>query len=256
MPCTIFYSWQSDLPNATNRGFIQTALENAAKAIRDDDSIQVEPVVERDTQGTPGSPDIAGTILAKIEQCQVFVCDVSIINQTLKRGAQHRPTPNPNVLLELGYALKTLGLQRIVMVLNTEFGEVELLPFDLRMKRVVRYAMKLDANDRSSERRELEKKLEEALRVIFESLEADQSREPETLASVTGETMQAVSSLRPNQDASVRQFMRTFAKELDVVAPEFPGLKSEDEPDELLVHALVQTEPLLLEFGRRGEQCG
>jgi len=30
----IFYSWQSDLPNATNRGFIQEALERAARNIR------------------------------------------------------------------------------------------------------------------------------------------------------------------------------------------------------------------------------
>ncbi|HEY1376485.1 MAG TPA: hypothetical protein VGF55_06805 [Gemmataceae bacterium] len=31
---TVFYSWQSDLPNATNRGFIQDALERAARDIR------------------------------------------------------------------------------------------------------------------------------------------------------------------------------------------------------------------------------
>ena len=97
MDYKVFYSWQSDLPNATNRGFIQKALENATKVIRDDGSIQVEPVVDRDTVGVPGAPDIASTILAKIEQSQVFVCDVSIINQ----GANSRPTPNPNVLIEL-----------------------------------------------------------------------------------------------------------------------------------------------------------
>ena len=80
MADVIFYSWQHDLPNATNRGFIQTALEAATKTIREDDSIHVEPVVDRDTAGVPGSPDIASTILAKIDQAQVFVCDVSIIN--------------------------------------------------------------------------------------------------------------------------------------------------------------------------------
>ena len=29
----IFYSWQSDLPNNTNRGFLQDALNQAANAI-------------------------------------------------------------------------------------------------------------------------------------------------------------------------------------------------------------------------------
>jgi hypothetical protein len=82
MNCKIFYSWQSDLPNATNRGFIEKALENAVRAIRNDDSIEVDPVIDRDTAGIPGAPDIASTIFAKIEQAQVFVCDVSIINGT------------------------------------------------------------------------------------------------------------------------------------------------------------------------------
>jgi len=62
---TIFYSWQSDLPNATNRGFIQKTLERAAKEIHIDQSISIEPVIDRDTTGVPGSPDIAATILDK-----------------------------------------------------------------------------------------------------------------------------------------------------------------------------------------------
>jgi len=46
MECKVFYSWQTDLPNSTNRGFIQTALEKAAKSIRDDESIVIEPVID------------------------------------------------------------------------------------------------------------------------------------------------------------------------------------------------------------------
>ena len=115
----VFYSWQSDLPNSTNRGFIEKALNNAAKAIRNDDSIKVELAIDRDTQDVPGSPDIPSAIVEKIEKSQIFVCDVSIINKRSK----FRKTPNPNVLFELGYAIKTLGLERIVMVMNTAFGK-------------------------------------------------------------------------------------------------------------------------------------
>ncbi|MCJ7675892.1 MAG: nucleotide-binding protein, partial [Sedimentisphaerales bacterium] len=96
----VFYSWESDLPNATNRNLIERALEDAAKAIRADESIKIEPVIDRDTAGVPGSPDIANTIFGKIEQSQVFACDVSIIN----KGEKSRKAPNPNVLIELGYA--------------------------------------------------------------------------------------------------------------------------------------------------------
>src|SRR5437762_1027989 len=75
----IFYSWQSDLPNATNRGLIQTALEDAAAAVTADDTIAIEPVVDRDTQGVAGSPDISSTIFAKITAADIFVADVSIV---------------------------------------------------------------------------------------------------------------------------------------------------------------------------------
>ena len=159
----IFYSWQSDLPNPTNRGFIQKALENAAKTIRKDGSIQVEPVVDRDTMGIPGAPDIVSTILAKIDQAEVFVCDVSIINQ----DEISRSTPNPNVLIELGYAMKAIGSERIIMVINSAFGKPELLPFDLRMRRVISYNLPEASEDRATERKKLESSLEYGLRTIF-----------------------------------------------------------------------------------------
>jgi hypothetical protein len=108
----IFYSWQSDLPNATNRGFIQRALEDAIKVLHVDDAVAVEPVFDRDTQGQSGSPNIAETIFRKIDGATVFVADVSIIGPA---GESHRPTPNPNVLVELGYALKTLGGERVIL---------------------------------------------------------------------------------------------------------------------------------------------
>jgi hypothetical protein len=159
----VFYSWQSDLPNAANRSFIEKALEDAAKDIRADESVKIEPVIDRDTVGVPGSPDIANTIFAKIEQAQVFACDVSITNQ----GEKSRKTPNPNVLIELGYALKTLSSDRILMIMNTAFGPPEQLPFDLSKKRVVTYNMPDECKDRATERKALTSKLQAALRTIF-----------------------------------------------------------------------------------------
>ena len=166
LACTIFYSWQSDLPNATNRGFIQKALEDAVKSIRDDDSVQVEPVIDRDTLDIPGAPDIAETILDKIEKSRVFVCDISIISQQISR-----PTPNPNVLIELGYALKALGWKRVIMVMNTSFGGPELLPFDLKMKRVVSYQMPEAVQDRASERKRLSSILKKAIHAVLTDME-------------------------------------------------------------------------------------
>jgi hypothetical protein len=94
---TIFYSWQSDLPNRTNRGFIQDALERVADDLRADDRLAIEPVVDRDTAGVPGSPAISDTILRKIAHADVFVPDVSIVMS----GGPNRWGPNPNVVLRV-----------------------------------------------------------------------------------------------------------------------------------------------------------
>src|ERR1700691_706033 len=124
MKQTVFYSWQSDLPNACNRGFIQKALESAAAAIKADNTVEVEPVVDRDTQGVSGAPDIASTIFSKITAADVFVADVSFIGKSDKRA-----TPNPNVLIELGYAFKALGHARVILVFNRAFCRIEEVPF-------------------------------------------------------------------------------------------------------------------------------
>ncbi len=168
--CIVFYSWESDLSNSTNRGFIQKALEDAARSIRSDESIKIEPVIDRDTLGVPGSPDIANTIFSKIDASDIFACDVSIINQ----GEKSRPTPNPNVLIELGYAVKTLKSERIIMIMNTAFGGPELLPFDLSKKRVSTYRINKDDADKSAERKKLTLLLVDAIRAIVSH--ADKSR--------------------------------------------------------------------------------
>ena len=158
----IFYSWQSDLPNKTNRGFIQDALKKAASELKNDKTISVEPVIDRDTQDVPGSPDIAATIFSKIINADVFVADVSIINSDSKR-----PSPNPNVLLELGYALKALGENKTILIMNKAFGEAELLPFDLKMKQITGYNLPEAQKSKAEERKYLQKLLQANIRAII-----------------------------------------------------------------------------------------
>jgi hypothetical protein len=167
MKINIFYSWQSDLPNRTNRGFIEKALEKAVKNLRNDESISVEPVIERDTLGVPGSPDIAHTILSKIDNCHIFIGDVSIIN----KNNRTRKTPNPNVMIELGYALNKLSFNRIIMVLNKAYGKPEELPFDLKMKRAIDYTAAKEQESLTVERDALSKELENQLRIIIDEIE-------------------------------------------------------------------------------------
>ena len=80
MKHTIFDSWQSDLDPSLTRNFIEDALNKAIKCVTKVGDIDVQAVIDRDTAGMAGTPGIAETIFNKIEKCDIFTCDISIIN--------------------------------------------------------------------------------------------------------------------------------------------------------------------------------
>lgn len=165
---TVFYSWQSDLPNPTNRGFIQDALERAAKEIRKDEEIGIDPSIDRDTQGVPGSPNIVATIFEKIGRADVFVADVSFITPP---GYGGRPMPNPNVLIELGYAANRHGWNRILCVFNAATGRVEDLPFDIRQHTITGYSL-TEGQEKADVRKTLVAQLRDKIRLILTTPDA------------------------------------------------------------------------------------
>ena len=124
---TVFYSWQSDRPNGTNRGMISDAIEAALKAMK----LKGKQSLRSDaaTNDEPGTPNIPFAIFTKISSSAIFVGDVTIVQSRPTRG---RKAPNPNVLIELGYAVRCLGWKRIILVMNAHFGGPELLPFHLQ----------------------------------------------------------------------------------------------------------------------------
>lgn len=166
----VFFSWQKTLPNATNRSLIESALTKAIEKLGD---VEVDETVDRDTLDVAGAPDIVSTILDKIDNAGVFVADVSIVTP---QGFE-KPSPNPNVLLELGYALRALGPARIILVANEHFGAVDTLPFDLRSRRVLCYAAAPDETDRATPRKKLAAAFEEGIRASLAAARADAPQE-------------------------------------------------------------------------------
>jgi Predicted nucleotide-binding protein containing TIR-like domain len=145
---TVFYSWQSDLPNATNRQAIRLALRVASNKV-EAEAPKFKLIPDEATRKVAGSPNIPATILDKIKLCDVFVCDITTINSATNSDA--RRTPNPNVLFELGYAVAHLGWNRIIMLFNDEFGTVSDVPFDIDRHRISRYKLAVDdAKDKSN----------------------------------------------------------------------------------------------------------
>ena len=90
-----------------------------------------------------GAPEISTTILRKIEDCSIFVADVTPVGSLI----DGRATPNPNVLFELGYAWHRLGESRVILVLNEAFGSPMDLPFDLLKRSLVLYRRDPIASD-------------------------------------------------------------------------------------------------------------
>lgn len=246
MKCNIFYSWQSDRPNSTNRGLIQDALEGAAKDLKQDEELIVEPVIDRDTAGVAGSPDIGTTIFSKIDEAAAFVCDVSIINQKV---SEKRLMPNPNVLIELGYALKTLGQNRIVMVMNTAFGGPEELPFDLKQKRVQTYHFEEGGTDKAEQRKGLQSKLKNAIKDILVEHQKTNTSAESNAQSPTDRAIIAVQTKAADQSKAVREFMKWFVIELKKLDPhDLPGIE-----DENLVEAIEKSAGLVHQFSRLAE---
>lgn len=159
----VFYSWQANTEEKNNRYLIRDALDKAIKTL----ALDLE--LDEATRGQPGSPMIFEAICVKIAACAMFVPDVTLV------GRSHdgrKLLPNPNVLVEYGYALAKVGEVQIVPVMNLAFGQIEELPFDLR-HRVIRLAYHLapetTPEERNKERDHLAGRLAAELRLVFEN---------------------------------------------------------------------------------------
>lgn len=169
----VFYSWQSDLPNGINRGFIDKGLQYACAKLTTTQGAAVEAVVDRDTLGASGAPDIKETILAKIADADAFVADISIVNQPRDdQTSSMRVSPNPNVLVETGYALSCLGPESLVLVCNSYFGQIESLPFDLRGMRLLQYRLG-PGDDRKAEVVKFQSALAGAIEAVARTVRSD-----------------------------------------------------------------------------------
>lgn len=144
----IFYSWQSDCSEKTNKIYIREQLNQAIKRINSNKNGKLKIQYDEATRNTSGSCNIKETLLDKIDQSDYFIADVTpIINQFKYIGLSNvkpevfnrilkvfdfKSISNPNVMFELGYAVNKLGWERIILVWNDFYGKIENAPFDIR----------------------------------------------------------------------------------------------------------------------------
>ena len=189
---TVFYAWQSDCPSGTNRGFIRKALKRAVKELNAD-GYEIE--VDEGTEGVAGMPDITNVILGKIDQCAVFVADVTLVGTVDEAGSTKRLS-NPSVMYELGFARKALGENRLVALVNTAFGSVEDLPFDIKSARVGTYSRDKPKAADDTEPKQLADHLYRSLKLVFDEpiVESDPSE---------ANPVVALKSLLPKPDGDI-----------------------------------------------------
>ncbi len=130
----VFFSWQSDLDSKNHRNYIEKSVKKSIKYLNKEDELRLFLDYDRDTLGLLGTPDITSAIFDKIKKCALFIADISNIATTANRSL-----PNPNVLIELGYAINSLGWDKIICFFDCNTGDVEGLPFDIRQKRILLY---------------------------------------------------------------------------------------------------------------------
>lgn len=104
-------------------------------------------------------PDIVETIFSKIDDCDIFVADVSAVTTYHVMDSEGQPTdrikatPNPNVLVELGYAVRVLGWENVICIMNDDYSNGGELPFDIEHHRLTKYS--LNQHNKSEVRRQL-----------------------------------------------------------------------------------------------------
>lgn len=128
---SLFFSWQSD--EKKSRRILDSALLVAKEELEKNEGILLE--IDHSTLGETGMQYIDQVILRKIDNCDLFLADVTpICNYAQQTGNGQeviKEVPNSNVLIELGYAMSALGVDYVIPVAHKGKWIPQNLPFDI-----------------------------------------------------------------------------------------------------------------------------
>ena len=156
----IFYSWQSWRKSVKN--FIDKALYESVAELQKFFSSR-KLIFDSDMKKRTGAEDIHEAVFEQIQNCDIYIADITIISEI----TQEKKVSNPNVLIELGFAIKCVGWDRIILLFDERYGKLSTdLPFDICVHRVFPFSKrnrnKIDGSTR------LQKMLVEQIKLIIE----------------------------------------------------------------------------------------
>jgi len=184
--------------------------------------------IDKDTKGISGTPPIVDTIFKKIDSACAFVADLTFVGKRLNG----RPTPNPNVLLEYGWALKSLGHARIITLMNTAYGTPsdETLPFNMKHLRwPITYHLPDGSDDSAKQavRKNLAGASHAAFKAIIESGEfkASMPKPPEVPRFVERDLVDGLGRFqKPNEPIGVAEGPMGIGGAQDVFLADGPAM--------------------------------
>lgn len=128
----LFFSWQNDRKDT--KSIVSSALRKAAKHLATEG---IELFIDQDTRERVGKRNIATEVLEKINNCDIFVADLTPVTTYYPPKETHslpKHMPNSNVMYEYGYALRAKGENRMIALasIDKEADEhIEYMPFDI-----------------------------------------------------------------------------------------------------------------------------
>lgn len=229
---TIFYSWQSD--DGKTRNFIEAALKAAVAEVARDLELDRAPRLDKDTQDEVGAVHIVNTIRRKIDECGVFLGDVSLIDT----GSKGRRLVNQNVMFELGYAIGKKTEAAVMLVANSDLGQE--LPFDIAQNRVMMFSPSSDTKGSK-----LKAALVSAIRSHLTALDGIAVRDD--LESALHALKTAINSSKPTRSLAESYFPQLYRRYIESAPPKYAGGKLAEYGEKVLA-AYAKTLPLTLEI--------
>lgn len=180
----VFFAFQMDIDDKFGKGFIQTAIEVAIQKFK---SEGIDVSLDFGFRGTSGTPLLIEEMLKKSSESDMVIVDLTFTSSKIwsdskkisafgkeiriLNNTQDKKSPNPNVLLETGYAWAKKGTYRTLVVMNSAFGSPDLLPVDLKG---FRWGITYNLNESNYEvrktiRKELATDLYEAIKASINS---------------------------------------------------------------------------------------
>ena len=155
LPPKIFFCYQSDYTESNE--IISGLLEEIVEEINDK-YVPIEPIeIERASSYGEGAVKIDSNLMKKIKKSVIFLADVTPVLK-FDEDNKNKAYPNPNVCIEVGYALKSKTEDRVVLCKyeRDDFEEVN-FPFDIDKNR------RFMSSDKSELKTEIKKELTEKL---------------------------------------------------------------------------------------------